>query len=78
MAQNQNITENDTQDNTKTKTCLWFNRYSDCTGIGTKEVPGYEDLWLCQTCYDKMEQDEQRTDDRVSQSTMVNQIETGE
>ena len=56
MAQKQNITEN----NTKTKTCLWFNRYYDCTGIGIKPVEGYTDLWLCQTCYDRIEADENR------------------
>ena len=59
MAQNQNIT--------KSKTCLWFNRYYDCTGIGTKLVEGYQDLWLCLPCYNRMEADEQGTDDRVSQ-----------
>ena len=46
----------------KTKTCLWFNRYYDCTGIGTNPVEGYQDLWLCLTCYNRMEADEKRSD----------------
>ncbi len=64
MVPNQNIT---TLDNI----CLNWPGYSSCDRIGIRKLEGWEDIWLCQSCYDNIQEDEER----VSQGNMVNQSE---
>ena len=63
MARKQNITTS-----SENNICLNWPGYSTCDKIGTEKLPGYEDIWLCKSCVEMVEQDEQRTEDRVSQN----------
>jgi hypothetical protein len=56
---------------TETNICLNWPGYSACDRIGIRKLPEYEDIWLCQSCIEMVEADEQR----ISQ---LNQIEPGE
>ena len=52
----------------ETNICLNWPGYSTCDRIGIRKLEGWEDIWLCQSCVEMVEQDEQRTEDRVSQN----------